>query len=39
MPKIGHASAIVARMPFRAVPHAPFHAALQAVALCVTVVK
>jgi hypothetical protein len=39
MPKIGHASAIVAGMPRCAGHGAPFQAALQAMALCVTVVK
>jgi hypothetical protein len=39
MPKIGRASAIVASMPLCAVHYAPFHAALQAMALYVTVVK
>jgi hypothetical protein len=39
MPKIGRASAIVADMPVCAMRHAPFQAALQATALCVTVVK
>jgi hypothetical protein len=39
MPKIGHASAIVAGMPPCAVHCAPFQAALQAMALYVTVMK
>jgi hypothetical protein len=39
MPKIGHASAIVAGMPRCAGHGAPFQAALQAMALCVTVVE